>query len=44
VHSGAQAWSGAMPGRAPATEILYTGDPFGVFYLVAWLAGPASRT
>ena len=31
--------AGAMPGRAPSTEILYEADPFGVFYLVAWLAG-----
>jgi hypothetical protein len=28
-----------MPGGAPSTEILYEADPFGVFYLVAWLAG-----
>ena len=31
--------AGAMPGQAPSTEVLYEGDPFGVFYLVAWLAG-----
>ena len=31
--------AGAMPGGAPSTEILYEADPFGVFYLVAWLAG-----
>ncbi len=36
---GWQVLAGAMPGRAPATEILYSDDPFGVFYLVAWLAG-----
>lgn len=40
---GRPAWqvlAGAIPGKAPATEILYADDPFGVFYLVAWLAGP----
>ena len=31
--------AGAMPGGAPSTEVLYEADPFGVFYLVAWLAG-----
>jgi len=31
--------AGALPGRDLATEILYAGDPFGVFYLVGWLAG-----
>jgi len=36
---GWQVLAGAMPGRAPSTEILYKADPFGVFYLVAWLAG-----
>ncbi len=36
---GWQVLAGAMPGRARATEILYADDPFGVFYLVAWLAG-----
>ena len=36
---GWQVLAGAMPGRAPSREILYEGDPFGVFYLVAWLAG-----
>ncbi len=44
LASGRPAWqvlAGAMPGRAPAAEILFAGDPFGVFYLVAWLAGPA---
>jgi hypothetical protein len=34
-----QVLAGAMPGRLPATEILYADVPFGVFYLVAWLAG-----
>ena len=38
-RAGFQVLAGAMPGRAPATEILYAGDPFGVYYLVAWLAG-----
>jgi hypothetical protein len=33
-----QVLAGAMPGRLPATEILYADVPFGVFYLVAWLA------
>ena len=36
---GWQVLAGAMPGRAPSTEVLYQDDPFGVFYLVAWLAG-----
>jgi hypothetical protein len=35
---GWQVLAGAMP-RAAATEILYADDPFGVFYLAAWLAG-----
>jgi hypothetical protein len=35
-----QVLAGAIPGKAPATEILYADDPFGVFYLIAWLAGP----
>ncbi len=34
-----QVLAGAMPGRDLSTEILYTDDPFGVFYLVAWLTG-----
>ena len=40
--AGRSAWqvlAGAMPGRARSTEIHYKDDPFGVFYLVAWLAG-----
>jgi hypothetical protein len=44
LASGRPAWqvlAGAMPGRPATADILYTGDPFGVFYLVAWLAGPA---
>ena len=43
LAAGRPAWqvlAGAIPGKAPATEILYADDPFGVFYLVAWLAGP----
>jgi hypothetical protein len=36
-----QVLAGAAPVRLPAADILYTGDPFGVFYLVAWLAGSA---
>jgi hypothetical protein len=36
---GWQVLAGAMPGRDLASEILYAGDPFGVFYLVGWLAG-----
>ena len=39
TRPGWQVLAGAMPGRAAATEILYADDPFGVFYLVAWLAG-----
>ena len=39
ARSGWQVLAGAMPGRAAATAILYAGDPFGVFYLAAWLAG-----
>jgi hypothetical protein len=41
---GRPAWqvlAGAAPGPLPAAEILYAGDPLGVFYLVAWLAGSA---
>jgi hypothetical protein len=33
-----QVLAGAMPEPVPAAEILYRDDPFGVFYLVAWLA------
>ena len=43
LAAGRPAWqvlAGALPGRAPAVEVLYADDPFGVFYLVAWLAGP----
>jgi hypothetical protein len=44
LAAGRPAWqvlAGAMPGRIPTTEILYADDPFGVFYLVAWLSGSA---
>ena len=34
-----QVLAGAMPGGAPGGEIHYKDDPFGVFYLVAWMAG-----
>ena len=34
-----QVLAGAMPGRALSGEIHYKEDPFGVFYLVAWLGG-----
>jgi hypothetical protein len=37
---GWQVLAGAMPGGAHGTEILYNADPFGVFYLVAYLTGP----
>ena len=33
-----QVLAGAMPGRAPGGEIHYKHDPFGVFYLAAWMA------
>ena len=36
---GWQVLAGAMPSGAHGTEILYNADPFGVFYLVAWLEG-----
>jgi hypothetical protein len=34
-----QVLAGAVPGPVPAAEICYHDDPFGVFYLVAWLPG-----
>ncbi|MGH3255153.1 MAG: hypothetical protein ACRDOU_07030 [Streptosporangiaceae bacterium] len=40
MASGRPAWqvlAGAMPAPAPATEVLYCDDPFGVAYLVAYL-------
>jgi len=37
-RAGWQVLAGAMPGRAASTEVFYEEDPFGVFYLVAWLA------
>jgi hypothetical protein len=42
LAAGRAAWqvlAGAMPGRARGGEIHYQADPFGVFYLVAWMAG-----
>ena len=42
LAAGRAAWqvlAGAMPGRAPGGKIHYQADPFGVFYLVAWMAG-----
>jgi hypothetical protein len=44
LASGRPAWqvlAGAMPGRGTAAEVFYSDAPFGVFYLVAWLAGSA---
>ena len=41
MATGRPAWqvlAGAMPAPAPATEVLYCDDPFGVAYLVAYLA------
>ena len=38
-RAGWQVLAGALAGGAPSTEVRYEGDPFGVFYLVAWLAG-----
>jgi len=40
MATGRAAWqvlAGAMPAPAPATEVLYCDDPFGVAYLVAYL-------
>ena len=40
MATGRPAWqvlAGAMPAPAPATEVLYCDDPFGVAYLVAYL-------
>jgi len=40
MATGRPAWqvlAGAMPAPAPATEVLYRDDPFGVAYLVAYL-------
>jgi hypothetical protein len=34
-----QAPAGAAPEQPPAAEILYSDDPFGVAYLVAWIPG-----
>ena len=44
LASGRAAWqvlAGAMPGHGTAAEVCYSDAPFGVFYLVAWLAGSA---
>ncbi len=44
LASGRAAWqvlAGAMPGRGTAAEVFYSDAPFGVFYLVAWLARSA---
>ncbi len=44
LASGRAAWqvlAGAMPGHGAAAEVFYSDAPFGVFYLVAWLAGSA---
>jgi hypothetical protein len=44
LAAGRPAWqvlAGAMPGRVAPGEILCCDDPFGVFYLVAWLSGSA---
>jgi hypothetical protein len=38
---GWQVLAGAMPGRGTAAEVFYSDAPFGVFYLVARLAGSA---
>jgi hypothetical protein len=38
-----QVLAGAVPGPVPAAEIGYCDDPFGVFYLVAWLRGPGGQ-
>jgi hypothetical protein len=38
---GWQVLAGAMPGGGLGTEVLYADDPFGVYYLVGWLAGAA---
>ncbi len=45
ARAGWQVLAGAMPGPVSGAEILYRDDPFGVFYLVAWLpgAGASSR-
>ena len=41
MATGRPAWqvlAGALAGTAPATQMRYAGDPFGVLYLVASLA------
>jgi hypothetical protein len=45
MATGRAAWqvlAGALHGTEPTSEIIYRGDPFGVAYLVASLAVPAS--
>jgi hypothetical protein len=46
LAAGRPAWqvlAGAAPEQPPAAEILYSDDPFGVAYLVAWIPGPGRR-
>jgi hypothetical protein len=47
MATGRAAWqvlAGALAGRQPACRILYSGDPFGVAYLVASLTPVAGST
>ena len=47
MATGRPAWqvlAGALAGRQPASDILYSGDPFGVAYLVASLTPVADST
>jgi hypothetical protein len=47
MATGRPAWqvlAGALAGRQPACDILYSGDPFGVAYLVASLTPAADST
>ena len=42
LAAGRAAWqvlAGSMSGRVTAAELLFSGAPFGVFYLAAWLPG-----
>jgi hypothetical protein len=44
LASGRAAWqvlAGALPGHGTAAEVFYFDAPFGVFYLIAWLARSA---
>jgi len=46
LAAGRPAWqvlAGAAPERPPGAEILYSDDPFGVAYLVAWIPGQGRR-